>query len=169
HDQAIVDMHEGMIKTLHELRTSARTRIDATSPQAGGANLASMRLIATISILTVLLVLLIPFRDYLFFARPLKRLREYAQKLSAEKGIPQPRPGLKGEYGQVEGVLHDLVLTVESQRKGRHKYIQGIVDDLASPLAMLKKGRSLANSDADEATQLKAADSVRRGLALLSG
>jgi signal transduction histidine kinase len=169
HDPAIVDMHDGMIKSLAQLAQSARARIDTAGAKSSGETLASMRMIATISIAIVLLVLLIPIRDYFLIARPLRRLKEYALKLSQDKGMPQPKPGLKGEYGEIEGVLNELVLTVESQRKDRHKFIQDIVDDLSSPLAMLKKGRSLASSEADEATQLKAADSVRRGLALLSG
>ena len=169
HDPAIQEMHDGMIKTLSQLRASSRERIEAFNTLSTGTTTASMRTIAGISILIVLLVILIPLRDYLVLTRPLGRLKAYALKLSAEKGIPQPRPGLKGVHGEIESVLNELALTVESQRKDRHKFIQDIVDDLSAPLAMLKKGRSLSSNDADEATQLKAADSVRRGLALLSG
>jgi signal transduction histidine kinase len=169
HDPSIVQMHDDMIKTLGELSHSARERIDSFDTGSSAASNGSMRAIGGISILIVLLAILIPVRDYLVLTRPLGRLKNYALKLSAEKGVPQPLPGLKGEHGQIEGVLNELALTVDSQRKDRHKFIQDIVDDLSSPLSMLKKGRALASSEADEATQLKAADSVRRGLALLSG
>lgn len=169
HDPAIVGMHDEMIKTLDTLRDSALDRLKTYAVASTGTTLASMRTIGGISIAIVLLVLLIPVRDYFAFTRPLRKLKNYALKLGAEKGVPQPRPELKGVAGQIEVVLNELALTVESQRKDRHKFIQDIVDDLSSPLAMLKKGRALASADGDEATQLKAADSVRRGLALLSG
>jgi signal transduction histidine kinase len=169
HSPEIVELHNGMIKSLDALRDSTQARIKALHAQFNSSSNGSMYMIEAISALIVLLFGMLLGRQYLAFGRPLRRLHEYGEKLREEKGTPQPRPGLKGLHGDVEGVLHELALTVESQRKDRHKFIQDIVDDLRAPLSMLKQGRALNSGESDEASQVRAADSVRRGLALLSG
>lgn len=169
----IVALHQSILKSLAELRDSARARVAAAAGRQSSASSGSVHLMMAAATAIVLLILSYLLRDLFTFIRPMRRLRAYALELRSGGTAPKHPPTLPGFYGEVAGALTQLAQSLDTFRRERHKFIQDVVADLKAPLSLLQAGKTLVGSGKEteqtEQEQIQAAESVRRGLKLLSG
>ena len=165
----IRSMHEGIVESLASMRKGNQGLIEASSSHSAQAQMNSVWLLLAVGGAVIALVLFVMLKDYLLYFRPLRKLHHYALSLRKVTANSVAGQKLSGIYGEVQGVLEQLMQRVESHSKERHKFVQDVVNDLKSPLAMLQSGKDLLNHKSDPERQLQVADSMKRGLAILSG
>ena len=165
----IRSMHEAIVESLGRIKKSSQSQIEASTFHAAQAQLNSVWLLLSVGGAVIALVLFVMLKDYLLYFRPLRKLHSYALSLRKMTSISAAGQRLSGIYGEVQSVLEQLMQRVESHSKERHKFVQDVVSDLKSPLSMLQSGKDLLNRDSDPDRQMQVADSMKRGLAILSG
>lgn len=168
----IVGLQEQILNNLMVLEKNTEARISLLDLGSSRTESQSVFLLLAVGLMIFTLLLATLLRNHLSYFKPLERLYKYAQVLKDAKVMPQDSPHFSGMYGEIQGVLNVLALSVETHMKSRHKFILDIASDLKAPLSMLQAGKYLIGKEGeavDEQHQAQAAESVRRGLAIFSG
>lgn len=180
-------LHESIVADLVQLEKSAAAHVAAAQAELQRPVPGTSRWILMAAFVALGMTALLLLRTYLTFTRPIARLRGRAESLSrgphshaagsmasgatpSGQEPPSSRP-LKGAYGEIEEILRDLSLTVDSLRKERHQFVTAIAQDLRSPLVALQAGASLLAENsvhALETDRRAAAEVVGRSLFRLS-
>ncbi|MGK5089800.1 hypothetical protein WDW86_19795 [Bdellovibrionota bacterium FG-2] len=128
----------------------------------------SMSFLLGASGMIISLLFLILLRNYLFFARPVRLLRERSERIYSPKKSTEKTPtvvkAMKGTYGEIEKILHNLAITVTNQRKERFQFVTAVANDLKPPLVTLQAGVTLLASEKTLSTEqrFQAAEVVKR-------
>jgi len=168
----MVAMHDRIGKTLSELDKSTQDRIEEIETQSRDAQDHATPVLVGLSILVLALFVFNFASEYWIYERPLRRMHAYATALRSGALDLQRMATLKGRFGDIQSALSQLTQMVQGHARERHKFILDVVSDLRSPLVMLTEGKHLlgrAGESLDEAEELRTVDSVKRGLAMLSG
>lgn len=168
----MVAMHDRISRTLSELDESTQSRINQVDTQSRNVQDHALPVLVGLSALILALFAIQFVTEYWFYERPLRRMHQYAQALRSGSLDIQKMPAFTGRFGDVQSALAQLTQMVQGHARERHKFILDVVSDLRSPLIMLTEGKHLlgrAGETLDEAEELRAVDSVKRGIAMLSG
>ena len=167
----IQDLHDQVLATLSGLKKSNDSRISALDLNTPSLNSRSVVLLLGVGTIILILVLSILFRNYLAYLRPLRKLHSYADEMRKHQSLPEKVPHFPGVFSDIQKTLNQLASHLQTHVKDRHKFIQDIVIDLKAPLSLLQAGRHLlgGSKDLQEDQKQDATESVRRGLALVSG
>jgi signal transduction histidine kinase len=168
------EAHADLSRQVTQLGASLQSRSGVAVSSIKGVATTNIRIFVIGGGVILLLLLCVYARDYFAFQRPIKALDAFAAQTEVGKA-PTATQGasLSGPYGRVAQVLATLSGTLERQGKERHKFLLDLLADFSVPLSMLSAGKTLINpktaASASEAGQAQAADTVRRGIAALSG
>jgi len=166
----IREIHDAMVDSLKKLDYGMETEINATKAKIEALEAWSLRLLILLAAVTIGLTVLIILRNLVSHARPLRKLRDRAMSLRSGRFVAGAQT-TKGAYGEVEGVINDLALAVESHRKERHQFVTAVAGDLKAPLVSLQAGAALIGSVGDKLDpQLRkqATDAIARSVFRLS-
>ncbi len=168
----MVSLHERISRTLADLDESTQSRILELEAQSRNAQDHATPVLVGLSGLILALFAFHFVSEYWTYERPLRRMHQYAQALRGGVLDIQKMRTFKGRFGDVQSALAQLTQMVQGHARERHKFILDVVSDLRSPLVMLTEGKHLlgrAGESLDEVEELRSVDSVKRGLAMLSG
>jgi signal transduction histidine kinase len=168
----MVALHDRIGHALSGLDESTQARIAEIENQSRTAQDHATPVLIGMSGLVLALFVFHLVSEYWMYERPLRRMHQYSQALRAGTLDLQKMPTLRGRFGDIQSALAQLTQMVQGHARERHKFILDVVSDLRSPLIMLTEGKHLlgrAGESLDEAEELRSLDSVKRGLAMLSG
>jgi signal transduction histidine kinase/heme exporter protein D len=168
----MVSLHDRIGRTLADLDESTQGRIADVETQSRNAQDHATPVLVGLSGLILALFVFHFVSEYWIYERPLRRMHHYSQALRAGTLDVQKMPTLKGRFGDIQSALAQLAQMVQGHARERHKFILDVVSDLRSPLIMLTEGKHLlgsAGQSLDSEEELRTIDSVKRGLAMLSG
>ena len=168
----VLALHDGVLETLSQLEKSTNARIASLRLDPTRSESESLIFLIAVSCLVFALVLSVLFRNYVIYVKPLKKLHTYALRLQSGKSVPENPPHFNAIFGEIQTVLNQLSLDVETHMRDRHKFILDIIADLKLPLTLLQNGKFIldgSDGPLEEDKQAEAAESVRRGLAIFSG
>lgn len=171
----MVALHDKISRTLSSLGESTQTRVDELEAQSRTTQDHAMPVLVGLSVAILALFAFHFVSEYWIYERPIRRLHQYSQALRSGSMDMQKMPTFRGRFGEVQSALAQLTQMVQGHARERHKFILDVVSDLRSPLIMLNEGKHLlgrsgeSRNEIDEIDELRALDSVKRGLAMLSG
>jgi signal transduction histidine kinase/heme exporter protein D len=168
----MVALHDKIGRTLNLLGDSTQTRIDAIEAQSRTAQDHATPVLVALSALILALFVFHFASEIWIYERPLRRMHAYAQALRAGTLDLQRMAPVRGRFGDIQSALSQLTQMVQGHARERHKFILDVVSDLRSPLVMLTEGKYLlgrSGETVDAAEELRALDSVKRGMVMLSG
>ncbi len=169
----IQEINNRILFTLSNLEKSTEGRIASLKVNSSRSDAQSAMLLLAVGGGIFLLFLGLLMRDYFIYVKPVRRLHSYAKSIHPGVSVPNTSVQLTGVYAEIQSTLHQLAQGVETYMRDRHKFILDVVADLKTPLVLLQAGKHLLSGSgvqqADEAQQIEAAESVRRGLAIFSG
>jgi signal transduction histidine kinase len=168
----MVSYHDGISTDLKQLAESTENRVKALEGDSNQKRDRATYAMIALASLIVLFWLGNWGRVFWSEERPLRRLFRFSEDLRNGTFDPAKSKGLSGVYGDIQSSLTDLFQMVQGHSRERHKFILDVVSDLRSPLAMVSAGKHLlgrGSEKVDPNEELMAIDSVKRGLAVLSG
>lgn len=166
----IREIHAAIESEIGGIKKAITTQL-ATSSQASADNATgSARALLAVGGLIAILVLSVLIKTYLTHVKPLTQLHQYARNLRDAGTTLKGAPKFGGFFGEIQAILNEFSARLEAHAAERHKFVQDVVTDLRMPLSMLQAGKSvMSDSSASEAEQVRGAQSLRQGLAVLSG
>jgi signal transduction histidine kinase len=169
----MVSYHDKISRTLNDLDESTQARMADIEAQSRVARDHATPVLVGLGGLILALFIFNFMRDYWVYERPLRRMHYAAQALRSGTLDIQRMPTFKGRFGDIQSALSQLTQMVQGHARERHKFILDVVSDLRSPLIMLMEGKHLLGArqgqEIEAMDELRALDSVKRGLAMLSG
>ncbi|MBI2711739.1 MAG: hypothetical protein HYX41_02585, partial [Bdellovibrio sp.] len=162
--------HDLILKSLHALDKLFDSRLKSMG--GGSAKEIQIRSLIGLSAAGLLILILMIsslLRTYFSYNRPLHKLREFALALGDGKPLPAKLPNFVGPMGDIQKVIQQLSQGVETYKRDRHKFLMDVVADLKGPLKLLQAGKHLVGTAGPEENEMEAAESVRRGLAMIAG
>lgn len=175
------DAHAAVRRELTQLVTSVQARgRQGVEQSKGAASGSDARIFIAGGTVILLLLLSIFVADYVAYQRPLKKLHALALQFENGKApaAADASSGLKGYHGKVASVMSALANGAERLANERHKFMLDLFSDFTVPLSMMRAGKSLGQNKSaaatghaatDDKSQLLAVDTVKRGMAALSG
>ena len=170
------------LSDIRELQTDARhlvgqvsatlqDRTQANVAQAKSAGGREARIFMAGGGVILLLLFAVFFRELVVYQRPLSRLHGLALQYESGRFAHADKSGLPVLHERVAGVMSSLAIASERQAKERHKFMLDLFSDFSVPLSMLRAGKNILSPKpgSDDASQVLAGESVKRGLSALSG
>jgi signal transduction histidine kinase len=165
------ELHESIVANLTTLQKNAAVHVVSARAELTKPVPASTRLMLIAAGLILAMAVLMILRNYLAFARPIRVLRARAQAIREGKSVAHDVRPLRGAYGEIEKVMSELSLSVDTLRKERHQFVTAIASDLRAPLVSLQSGANFLcslNERTDESDRRNAGEVVNRSLFRLS-
>lgn len=176
HDPGVLSLHEDVTKSLRELDRLLESKLGLVGSGSTDTETRSLIFLLVAGGVILALMLASLLRTYFAYTRPLNRLRDYASLMGEGKPLPSTLPDFSGPFGEIQRVIDQLSQGVETYKRDRHKFLLDVVADLRVPLGMLQEGKHLVGSPQPNdlrvdttPVQFQAAESVRRGMAIMSG
>ncbi|MGZ3699409.1 MAG: sensor histidine kinase, partial [Bdellovibrionota bacterium] len=165
------ELYDQIIADVTDLSQRAASRAKNASVDVTSGEARTLQGLMVAAGLAVVLMIFQLLRTFFAYQRPLVKLRIRARELRDGKFSSPTTTRLKGIHGEIETVLDDLGLTVETQRRERQQFVTAVATDLRTPLVTLQSGAAILGSIGDrldEHQRAQAADAVKRSLYRIS-